>query len=169
MKTVIFILTILTSNKLLSQKTCPAIVDVKYNGTIDIYDNPSGYFIHKLKNDLENEDFISMLILDYTNTDFLVSIKMEIKKDSARGWIKKASYIGAYKRHEKFPMNLALYKDKKMTIENEFIVDNWTPSLLTIEKYENDMAFISIIQAGEKYKGWIPMNELCANSYTYCN
>lgn len=100
---------------------------------------------------------------------FFVSITMTIKKDSITAWIKKASYIGAYKRHEEFPMDLILYKNKNVSDEDKIIIINWTPILLTIEKYSNEWAYISLTQNDILYKGWIQSDELCANSYTYCN
>ena len=159
----------MTFISLYCQEKCSAIIDWKYLETIDIYDHPNGTIIHQMKNDSINEDFLHLDIFDFTDTHFNVSIRMTIKKDSATGWIKKADYIGAFKRHEKFPMDLTLYTDKKVLESNKFIVKNWTPGLLTIENYEGDWIFISLTQNGKIYKGWIQENELCANAYSTCS
>ena len=122
-----------------------------------------------MKNDSINEDFLHLDIFDCTDTHFNVSIRMTIKKDSATGWIKKADYIGAFKKHEKFPMDLILYTDRKVLDSNKLTIKNWMPGLLTIENFEGKWIFISLKQNGQLYKGWIKENELCANAYSTCS
>jgi hypothetical protein len=151
------------------QNKCSAIIDWKYVEPIIIYDKPDGIVIHSMKNDTANEDFLKLEILEQTESFFHVAITNTIKKDSAIGWIKKGQYIGAYKKHEKFPMELTLYKDKIISDLNRIVITNWTPTLLTIENSSVNWVFVLLKQNEHIIKGWIQQDELCANSYTYCN
>ena len=161
------IIIILSLDTVYCQDKCPAVIEWHYIKPINIYDKPDGKIIHQMKNDTTNEDLLHLDILKQNNTHFYVSINLV--KDSATGWIKKADYIGAYKRHEEFPMDLTLYKDKKISDANKITIKNWTPTMLTIEMYADKWVFVSLKQKGMAYSGWIQANELCANSYTYCN
>ena len=169
MRTLFIILFLLSYSTTYCQDNCPAIIDWKYLDTVDLYDKPGGKVIHQMKNDSANEDFLHLSILKQTDSHFYVSITMTVKKDSSTAWIKKAHYIGAYKRHEQFPMELTLYKNKKATDTDKIIITNWIPNLLTIEKFADKWVFVSLKQNGQTYIGWIQADELCANSYTYCN
>ena len=168
-KTLIYILTIFSFFTAYGQQNCTAIIDIKYLETIEIYDKPFGKTIHQMRNDSAHEDFLHIKILDQTDKYFYVSIGMTEKKDSSTGWIKKADYVGAYKRNESFPMALILYMNKKLSDRGKITIANWTPSLLTIEKCADNWTFISLKHNGELLKGWIQSNELCANAYSYCN
>jgi hypothetical protein len=152
-----------------SQDKYPAIIDWKYLGIVNIYDNPDGKIIYELKNDSINEDYLHLDILAQNDAYFYVSISLTINKNVKIGWIKKADYIGAYIKHEKFPMDLIIYKDKKISDNNKIVIKGWTPTLVTIEKYAEKWMFISIKHDGKTIKGWIEINELCANSYSTCS
>ncbi len=162
----LFTLRVLTGH---SQGTCPAIIDWKYLKTVNIYSKPEGKLFKQVKNDSTNEDYLQLIILKQTESHFYVSIHKTITKDSTTGWIKKGDYIGAYKRHEKFPMDLILYANNKVSDADKIIIANWTPSLLTIAKYADKWVFVTLNQDGKKLMGWIQTDELCANSYSYCN
>ncbi|MEI7596723.1 MAG: hypothetical protein WCK02_13315 [Bacteroidota bacterium] len=165
--TIIAFLTVLT---LYSQDKCPAIVNWQYKGVVDIYDSPNGKVKQQMKNDSANEDFIYLDLLSQTDSYFYASVYYATKKDSVTGWIKKADYIGAYKRHEVLPeMDLILYKDKNKSDANKVIILKWRTSLFTIEKFSDNWVFVSLHKNGEIFKGWIEKNELCANTYSYCN
>ena len=149
-----------------------AIIDWKYNGTINIYDKPDGKIIDSIKNDSTNEDYLQLTIFDETENYFYVSISRQ--KAGKRGWIKKANYIGAYAKagqahNKKSPIDLTIYQDKKVSDTGKVVIKDYKSELLTIEKYTNKWAFISLTRNGETYKGWIETDKLCANSYTYCN
>ena len=169
MKALLTIIILVSFSTVYSQTNCLAIIDLKYPGPVDIYDNPEGEIIYRMKNDSINEDFLQLSILDQTDNYFYVSISTTIKKDQVTGWIRKAAYIGAYKRHEKFPMDLILYKDKKVSDAEKMVISNWTPMLLTIDSCDGGWVLVLLKQNGEIFRGWIEENELCANFYTYCN
>lgn len=168
----LFVLTVLLTLRTLtgySQQTCPAIIDWKYLKTVSIYNEPDGKVFKQMKNDSTNEDYLHLIILKQTDTHFYISIHKTITKDSTTGWIKKADYVGAYKRREEFPMDLILYANNKVSEADKIIITNWTPTLLTIAKYADKWVYVTLKQNGKIFMGWIQADELCANSYTYCN
>lgn len=169
MKAVLIVFAILVYTTGYCQNKCSAIVDVKYSGIVAIYDTVNGKIIDTARNDLATEDFLHMEILDETDTYFRVSISLNSKKENKPGWIKKADYIGAYIRHEKFPMHVILYRDKVVTELNKITINDWQPELLTIKKCSGPWTFVSLNKSGEQYEGWIETVNLCANAYTYCN
>lgn len=169
MKTLFTLFGLLSFSTIYCQDKCSAIIDWKYLKTINIYDKPDGKVTQLMKNDSINEDFLHLDILNQTETYFFVSISRSIKSDSATGWIKKGEYIGAYKKHEKFPMDLVLYKDKNLSEIDRIVIANWQPEILTIETCSGEWTFISLKQNGKTFKGWILTDELCANTYSYCN
>ncbi len=169
MRLFITILTFFFSSSVYSQSKCTAIIDWKYLKMVDIYDKPVGKIISQMQNDSINEEYLHLSIIEQTESYFHVSIDSTVERDASTGWIRKADYIGAYKKHETFPMDLILYKDKKISKKNKILIANWMPTLLTIEKCFDDWAFVSFKQNGKLFKGWIEVNELCANAYTYCN
>jgi hypothetical protein len=165
----IIVFLFLSLTNVYGQDACPAIIDWKYSKPVDLYNQPSGKVVKQMQNDSTQEDFMELVLLKQTETYFYVSIRMSIKKDSATGWIKKADYIGAYKKNETFPMDLILYKNKQVSETEKIIITNWNPTLLTIEKFTDQWVFVSLKQNGKIYKGWIQADQLCANSYSYCN
>ena len=180
MKALLTMLSLLVFTNLYSQVKCAAVIDWQYTGNIDIYDKPTGKIIYQLKNDSANEDFLYLTINNEAGNYFNVSISFNSQLVSFNsqlangnktmdGWIRKANYIGAYSRSEKFPMSLTLYKNKKISDSNKVVIENWTPSFLTIEKCANEWTLVSLHHHKKLYKGWIETNKLCANSYTYCN
>lgn len=169
MKKLLAVFTLFFFSTTYCQDKCRAIIDWKFLDVVDIYDKPDGKLIHQMKNDSANEDYLHLIILKQTESYFFVSIVTEIKKEERKGWIKKASYIGAYKKHEKFPMDLTLYKDEKESDKDKIVITNWRPTLLTIEKCGDKWSLVSLKQNGHTFKGWIQADELCVNSYTYCN
>ena len=152
-----------------SQKKCAAVVNWRYGAPVLLYDKPNGSVIDQIKNDSTTEDFLHLDISDQQGQFFFVSISLTVQKITKEGWIKKADYIGAYVRKDAYPMDLVLYKEKNVSEENKIIVKGWTPVLLTIEKYAEDWAFVSTMQNGKIFNGWILMKDLCANSYSTCN
>jgi hypothetical protein len=169
-KLTLTIFAFLTFSNVYCQDKCPAIINWKYLGTVDIYNKPGGEIIATMKNDSINEDFLHLDILDQTETYFRVSIGSTIKPQNInKGWIRKANYIGALIKHEKDPMDLELFQFKKNSSSDKIVISNWTPGLLTIEKFADKWAFVSTRQNGQTYKGWIEIDKLCANAYTTCN
>ena len=169
MKKILIILTIFTFTTAHSQVKCRAIIDWKYLGTIDIYTRPNDKIIFQVKNDSLNEDFLLLDILDQTETYFFVSISLNSEQNKKVGWIKKADYIGVYVKHEEFPMDLTIYKDKKESDIDKTVIKKWTSKLLTIELCSDNWTYVLVKHNGQIYKGWIKTDKLCANSYTYCN
>jgi hypothetical protein len=151
------------------QNECTAIIDWQYIGDIEIFEKPNGKIITTVKNDSINEDFLHLTINNQTEEYFYVTISLAINYNEIIGWIKKAEYIGAYKKHEVINMKLILYSENKISNENKIEIENWNPTLLTFEKYSENMVLVSLNQNGKKITGWIEKNELCANSYTTCN
>lgn len=146
-----------------------AIIDNYYLADVAIYDKINGQIITQMKNDSIEEDFLQLTILKQTKTHFYVQIGHTIKVDSTYGWIQKAKYIGAYLKNENFPMDLILYKKKIESEKNIIFIKNWKPELLTIEKYDGDWIYVSNVQNGIKYEGWIKAERLCANPYSTCS
>lgn len=168
MRQLLFILTLVTAGNANGQEKCLAIINWKYLGSVELYDKPDGKITGTVKNDSTNEDYLHLEILDQTDKYFYVNIS-SFKISNLQGWIKKADYIGAYKKHEEFPMDLVIYKTKTVSEENKIVIKNWTPELLTIKQCTGAWTLISLKQSGTKYEGWIETFELCANAYTYCN
>ena len=170
MKTLLTIILLLTFTKVYCQDSCSAIIDWQYLGRIDILEQPEGKVIHQMKNDSINEDFLHLEILNQEGNYFYVSIYFAMNEEEKTiGWIKKADYIGAFKRNEKFPMDLTLYKKPKESKKNKVVVKSWNPGLLKIEKCSGNWVLVSFKQDNKRYKGWIEANELCANAYSTCS
>ena len=151
------------------QSSYSAIIDWKFVDTVFIYDKPGGQVIDKMKNDSINEDFLHLILLDQTEDYFYVNIELIIQSHKSKGWIKKTDYIGAYKKHEQFIMDLVIYRLKKEDEENMIKIKDWNPGFITVEGFSEDWNFVSISHNDEKIRGWIQSSELCANAYTYCN
>jgi hypothetical protein len=170
MKVLITVLCLVATAQLLyGQDSCHAIIDVEYYGAVNVYDKPHGKVIHQMKNDTTNEDYLSLRIIEQTDSFFYVSISMAIKYDPKKGWIRKADYIGAYKKHESNPMLLILCEDSRYPDIRQIVISQWKPSLMAIEKCAGEWTLVSLNFNSKRYIGWIRSNELCANSYTYCN
>lgn len=167
MKVPFTLLFILCLSAVHGQDMCPAVIDWKYNGAVDIYDAPGGSIIAQMKNDSINEDYLHLQIVGQTETYFMVSISS--MHEAREGWIRKADYIGTYVRNENQPMNLELFRSRKASESEKIMVSNWSPALLTIEKCADKWAFVSTKHKGKSYKGWVEIDKLCANSYTTCN
>ena len=165
---IIFIAIILSAMNCFAQDKCLAIINWKYLRPVELYDKPGGNVVETIKNDSASEDYLHLDIIEQTDAYFNVIIS-SIKISNKRGWIRKADYIGAYKKHEKFPMDLTIYKDKNVIDSNKIVIKDWTPDLLTIINCDGKWTFVSLTQNKKKYEGWIETGELCANAYTYCN
>ena len=142
---------------------------MNYNGVVKVFRKPNGLVITQMQNDSANEDFLSINILEETRKFFHVSISFAIKGNAQIGWIKKANYIGAYYRQEKFPMDLVLYKTPDAIEKNEVVIINWTPTLLSFCECRGNWILVSLTSNGKTYRGWIEEKNLCANAYTTCN
>ncbi|MFN8417473.1 MAG: hypothetical protein U0U66_14160 [Cytophagaceae bacterium] len=152
-----------------SQIQYSAMIDITYLGEIEIYDNPGGSVVKKMRNDSINEDFLYLNILQQTPTHFYVFISYSVQKDSITGWIKKENYIGAYIKNDKYPMDLILYNRCINSEKTKVVYSDWTPAFLTIDKYHNGWLYVTNTQNGKKIKGWIQTEGLCANPYSTCS
>jgi hypothetical protein len=150
------------------QIKCDAIIDWHYLGEIIVYEKPNGKITSIVKNDSLNEQYLHLVILDQRKDYFYVSIGGGIESTNKTGWIKKAKYIGAYKRHENSTMKLTLYSETKKSVKKIIEIKNWRPVLLTFDKCNGEMVLVRFTQNGKDYKGWIEKTELCANTYTTC-
>jgi hypothetical protein len=170
MKLYLLLIFLIVYSKAFSQNNCSAVIDWKHVEMIDIFNQPYGKIIRQMKNDTITENFLNVEIINQKSNHFYVSIYLAMNEsEKTLGWIKKGEYIGAYKRHEEFPMDLTLHKTKQNNEKNSIVIKNWIPKLLTIEKCTGNWILVSLRQNEHKYKGWIKAMELCANAYTYCN
>lgn len=169
MKVILFVVYIFISTHSIGQDTCHAVIDWHYLGEISVYETPRGKKICSMENDSVNEDFLHLTILDQKDSFFYVHISKTVKKESKVGWIKKADFIGTYKRNCNLGMDLILFSQRNDKEKNKVVIKNWRPKLLTIEKYVDKWVYVKVKHQNVIIKGWIEMKELCANSYSYCN
>lgn len=100
---------------------------------------------------------------------FRVQIGLEKNEEKFYGWIESDSYVGAYHRIERFPMDLVIFSQPKKNEENKILLKNWNPGFITILDFKKDWVLIVVNYNGERKKGWIQKNKLCANSYSTCS
>ena len=148
---------------------CDAIVYWKYTQDIHIYDKPDARLLKTLRNDTLNENFLSLTILDEQKNWFLVDISLGMSDKSYHGWIEKNWYIGAFARHEKYPMKLTLYRNPVLNELEKTELNDWQPGLITINRCLGKWVFVTVAYKGQEISGWIMSNELCANNYSTCS
>lgn len=168
MKYILTLIAGLCCMHLSAQEKCSAVIDWHYLKPIQVYDSPDGNSIYSIQNDSAKEDYVHVRILDQTENWFYISNTNRAKEEKT-GWIKKESYIGTYKRHERSPMTLVMYKERNVAEKNKIVIEDWYPVLLTIVSCENSWVYVSFYHKESVYTGWFPANELCSNYYTYCN
>jgi hypothetical protein len=170
MKNIITTLLILLSFFTYSQnEELEAVIFWRYINKVEIFDKPNGVIIKTIQNDTINENLIDLTISKIEKGFFKVKIGLAMNDETFNGWIKSADYIGAHHRNEDYPMNLVLYSRPKKTEKNIILLTDWNPDFITILNYEKDWVYVSVNYKGERKKGWIQRNQICANSYSTCS
>lgn len=168
MKRLLFVFLFASSLCCYGQKGCEAIIDWQYVDTVNVYDKPKGVTIAKMNNDTAKEDFLFLTISDETKTYFKVSIRYAEANEVHDGWVKKASYIGAYSRQ--YERNDLTLHEKPNTSSPEVTVKDWDHEpLLTFLTCQGEWILVKVKYRGRTYHGWIASYDLCPNPYTTCN
>lgn len=170
MRNIIFRVFILSSFLTFSQnEKLDAVIYWRYVNSVNIFDKPNGTVINTIQNDTVNENLIRLTISKIENGFLKVKIGLEMDNVSFNGWIKSATYIGAYLRHEAHPMDLILYSCPKEAKDNIILLTDWEPDFITILDFEKDWVNVCVNYKGKRIMGWIQRNNLCANSYSTCS
>lgn len=148
---------------------CEAIISYKYNKQIYIYKNPMGDITDSIKNDIMNEDFLFVKIIDEFKSYYFADISLSISGDYKTGWIKKDWYIGTNTKRYLANKNMKLYLNPNYYSEKIYISGPLNEQFVEILTCANKWVLIKISIKGEKYKGWIAPEDHCPNNYTTCN
>jgi hypothetical protein len=62
-----------------------------------------------------------------------------------------------------------LYSNPNLEEENKILLKNWNPGFITILDFKKEWVLIVVNYEGERKKGWIHRDSLCANSYSTCS
>lgn len=146
-----------------------AIINWNFIDKVKIYDNLNGKVIQTIQNDTLSENLISLKIIKVNKDFFKVKIGLEKNEEKFYGWIESDSYVGAYHRIERFPMDLVIFFQPKKNEENKILLKNWNPGFITILDFKKDWVLIVVNYEGVRKKGWIHRDNLCANSYSTCS
>lgn len=146
---------------------CKILVDINYEGNINVYDN-TGKIVKKLKNNIKKEDFISLTIIGTNDSMYNVIANQAFEGVIAKGWIKKNNpHIGIYVRNYDSPLSLYQKPEEKSKIQST--IKHYYPILFHFKDCENNWLYIYIVIANKKFEGWLSPDMQCANSYTTCN
>jgi len=152
-----------------SKCNCEGLIDIEYKGQVCIYDKPNGKIVDSIANDLLNEDFLVLTIMDIKNGFFSVSIKRPIANLEKSGWINSESYIGTYARNYSVNITLNLYSLPTKDSKIESSVKKWIEKLYRITDCKGNWLKVKISHENMTYSGWLEKEMQCANPYTYCN
>ncbi|TMM51450.1 hypothetical protein FEE95_21875 [Maribacter algarum] len=146
---------------------CDAVIYWKYDGVIKIYDEPNGTQQISLKNDIENENFASLKIVEIRDKFYAVALSLD--GITHYGWIEKGIYIGAFMKNEKEYMDLTFYSKPNDKLSEVIEIKNWKASFVTIEECGPEWTKVSVDYNGKRITGWIESAKLCANNYSTCS
>jgi hypothetical protein len=146
---------------------CLVLVDIKYTGSINLYDS-RGKIVKKLKHNLKEEDYLVLNIVGKNDSMYQVVASYAIKGFIAKGWVKKdSSVLGIYSRA--YSSDLNLYKSSKMDSGIECTIKKYTPDFFHIQDCRDNWLLVSMVISNKMYTGWLPPNMQCANAYSTCN
>ncbi|QJP35408.1 hypothetical protein F0365_13870 [Nonlabens sp. Ci31] len=148
---------------------CDAVIYWKYEGIIKIYDEPNGLELTSLQNDIENENSAALKIKEIEDNYFYVEISLAMDSMTYNGWIERSEYIGAFMKHEKEYMDLALYSKPNDKLSELIKLKNWKAGFVTIEECNEEWTKVSVDFDGKRITGWIKSEKLCANNYSSCS
>ena len=103
-----------------------AFLSINFKGKKQLYDKPNGKIIKYIKQDMKNEDYITLEIIDKNDSMFYVSANYEIGGFISKGWIKKDKNIGIYSRA--YNCLLKLYTKPNENSEVNFIIKGYITS-----------------------------------------
>jgi len=168
-KLTIFLLLILCQAGFGQTEMCNAVIYWKYEGEIKILEEPNGKELKSLRNNIKNENHLSMKIMGMKDNFFCVEIGLLMDKEMYNGWIKKTEFVGAFMKHEKEYMNLTFYSKPNDKMSELIEIGNWKAGFVTIEECGSEWTKVSVDHDGKRITGWIESEKLCANNYTSCS
>jgi hypothetical protein len=134
-----------------------------------LYDKPCGKVVYKIKNDISNESFINLELVDKNDSMFLV-IAYQPNYETKKGWIKKSSTLGIYTRNYSNEP-IVLYREPNYS-KKKYIINNYDFTIMCHVldfSINNKWIKIRIKSKGRVYEGWIPPEMQCANVYSTCS
>ena len=144
-------------------------LDIEYKGTVHIYDRPGGKIITTLKNDIDNENFVTFNILQDSDTMFQVSAFYTLNEDSiiSTGWIKKNDNLGIFTRGYG---DLMLYKSPNKE-EKVIVPENsvYSINMWIVTDSQGEWLKVKATVDGKKYEGWLSPEMQCCNVYSTCS
>lgn len=149
---------------------CEALINTDYKGEIIVYDNPNGKPIKKLKNDLEEENYLVLTIDNDSLGFFHVDISYTMTESSnVVGWVRKSKAIGTFTSNYSQKDTLYLYSEPDIKSIVRSSIPEWTNQLYIIKKCFEKWVYVQIDYKGQLKEGWLPSDRQCANPYTTCN
>ncbi len=139
---------------------CEAVVHWRHTEKVDIYSMPNGEIFQSVKNDPQNDDYISLVILAENKDFFYVDLFFGKYHKNYKGWVKKEVYIGAYSKNEQKIQNLTLYEERDIKAALKIELYDWEAGLITINKCKGKWKLVSLDHNGKRVTGWIESHML---------
>ena len=143
---------------------CEGLVDTDYKNAIVIYDKPLGQIKHSIKQDFENEDYLTFKIDKDSGNFFHLTFSYSLKDKSYTGWVKKGNYLGIFSRVYNHTLNL--FSMPNLTSKVKSKIPSWTNAFLPITACKDRWLYIRF---RKDFEGWLQDKDQCANPYTTCN
>ena len=148
---------------------CDGFLDWRSDKTINVYSDSKGEDkISEFQNDIVNEDFIGIHILDSNVEYFKVNLTYLMSNREITGWIKKVDNIVTLVGRYSKDYNIELFKkpDDKSELSTELIRS--IPQFFTIIDCKNDWLLVRLKDGDNIYQGWIGPRMHCPNPYSTC-
>lgn len=148
---------------------CYGFIDWHSDKTIVIYSDFEGKNkIGELKNDIENEDILSVKFLDSKNNYFKVEMGYLISDIKKTGWIKKEKEVGTYVGEYSENHTVNLYSEPNINSKIDFSVIQSEPQFYSIIDCSKEWIYVRIKTSDKIYEGWIGPRMHCPSPYTTC-
>ena len=149
---------------------CEAFIDWESDKKIILYSDSRGENeIVQLQNDIKNEDFLIIKILEANDDFFKVEIGLGMQNETTLGWIRKTKEISIYARNysENEILNLHNKPDKNSKVKSS--LDDNNQSLYSIIDCNNNWVYVKTNYNNTNHEGWLEPFYQCSNPYTTCN
>ena len=150
-------------------QSCNAVIYWKYEGEIKILNEPDGMELKSLRNDIKNENHLSVKIKELKDNFYCVEISLAMDNEIYDGWIERTEFIGAFMKNEKEYMDLTFYSKPNDKLSELIEIKNWKAGFVTIEECGTEWTKVSVDFNGKRITGWIESEKLCANNYSSCS
>jgi hypothetical protein len=148
---------------------CNALIDIKYDGYVELLKTPGGAVLNKLKHNKEQEDYLTLTIDKEAGNYFHATAIYAMSNKKYYGWVKKSSVIGTYDRNYS-NTDLLLFKSP---LKNAAVSSRIPPHsnlfFSIVHCNRSNWVYVSNTSKEKTVTGWLAPDMQCANHYTTCN